>query len=123
VAVYVVLAFDDDQKAKEFVSQTLRTEEVTFGASTIQRWARAVVRGVYKKPTVFCQCDAATGRTRGKKYGWWVCRKCGKPAEGWAKGDCWYTALGTNLLPKSVSGEYRPPGWESPAEWSDLVEP
>jgi hypothetical protein len=37
--------------------------------------------GVYRKPTKFCECTDRTRAdiTTGKKYGWNVCRKCGKP--------------------------------------------
>jgi hypothetical protein len=71
VAKYVLLAFDNDEEADAF-SGMLTTE----GASM-------TVRGVFKKPTQFCACTDYNGKSvRGKKWGWWVHIKCGKPVEG-----------------------------------------
>lgn len=131
MAVYVMLAFDDDNEAKEFVKVNIDPRgQIAYGEDE-QVVQGATVRGVWKKPTLFCDPSDGHadghGRTqsrsfsRGKKYGWWVCVHCGKPRKQWAAGDAWYTALGTNLLPKELAPEYRPRGWESPEEWTDLL--
>lgn len=103
MAKYILLSFDNDKDAEEFV-QAMQKQD-TSGRPFIPEGV--AVRGVWKKPTQFCDC-ALRGRntkgrawTRGKKFGWWVCTVCHKPSQAWAKGDAWYTALGTNLLPKS----------------------
>lgn len=109
MAVYVLLAFDDDQVAKDFVLETYIMGEIT-------------VRAVYKKPVQFCKCNRTSGWTRGKRFGWWVCADCGKPGEAWGKGFVWYTALGTNLLPREICGEPpQPAGWDSPDAWTFLI--
>jgi hypothetical protein len=74
VTKLVVLEFLSDEEADTFV-----------GAQTTG------VVGVFKKPTQFCTCtrdgrraayDSAHNRfwlTKGQKYGWYVCKLCGKP--------------------------------------------
>jgi len=132
VAIYVLLAFDDDKEAKEFVKESLeRGYAITTDERTNATKRYFDVRGVWKKPTQFCNPSdghlksvgkTEAGWTRGKNYGWWICAVCMKPSRRWAEANLWYTALGTNLLPQSeVAPEYRPPGWESPAEWKDLL--
>lgn len=104
MAKYVLLAFDSDTEANEFVEAVQdRTSREEF-----------TVRGVWKKPTKFCECTSGNikqrGWTRGKKFGWWVCDRCHKPSKAWAQGDVWYNSLGTNLLPVSHEApEYRGP--------------
>jgi len=130
MAVYVLLTFDKDDDAKKFVKQTLEDGNVFDAGQEFcendERFS-ATVRGVWKKPTLFCTrekpgCRAKSrGYTRGRKYGWWVCTGCGKPATLWAQGNAWFTALGTNLIPQSqLAPEYRPPGWDSTAAWDFL---
>jgi hypothetical protein len=108
LAKYVLVAFDKDADAEEFVAEV----QGRGGVVTPPDVTPAIIRGVWKKPTKFCTgCTGRKGYTRGKKYGWWVCVSCGKPSQGWANGDHWMTALGTNLLPISeVAPEYRGPG-------------
>jgi hypothetical protein len=110
MAKYVLLAFDDDKKADEFLQKNfLGSEYVDYESAEV--WA--TLRAVFKKPTQFCQCTAIKHRgwTRGKKFGWWVCSQCKKPSRQWAHGDTWYAALGTNLLPISEEApENRGPG-------------
>lgn len=127
MAVYVLLTFDKDDDAKKFVGSVLEektafVQEGNFCENGFE--VPASVRGVWKKPTLFCECesrDKKRGFTRGKKYGWWVCVKCGKPSWRWAQGNAWFTALGTNLLPQSqVAPEYRPPGGDPKVLWSFL---
>jgi hypothetical protein len=113
MAKYVLLAFDDDKDADQAVQM--------IQASRCVRWGHGLslackVRGMWKKPTKFCEgggCSTSKKRpafTRGTKYGWWVCANCGRPSRAWAKGDAWYTALGTNLLPiTDETPEYRGP--------------
>jgi hypothetical protein len=127
MAVYVVLSFEDDEEAKEFVTDVLRSGGPSKAGVDI--WL-AKVRGVFKKPTKFC--DPSDGHragkkteqafTRGRRYGWWVCALCGKPTKAWSLGNKWYGPLGSNLLPTSlVAPERRPQGWKSSAEWEDLL--
>jgi hypothetical protein len=77
---------------------------------------KATVRGVWRKPTKFCEgagCTSGKGRpgfTRGRKYGWMVCANCKKPTRGWVNGDHWFSSLGVNLLP--ISDET--PDWRGP---------
>lgn len=133
MAKYVLLTFENDADADNFVEQFQggkvliptphpklegQYSVVSNGALTGRgdidgKPHDNYVRGVYKQPTQFhdslkCAAGKQVGFTRGTKYGWMVCTKCGKPTSGWAKGDCWYTALGRNLLPVSeIAPEYR----------------
>ena len=127
---YVLLSFDNDNDAKDFVKAQLKEDHTDTEGSPV--WAvpqldTAQVRGVYKKPTKFCHCatkDKARGWTRGKKYGWWVCSTCGLPSEYWSRGDMWETAVGTNLIPVEclAKPEWRNPTWKSDMMWTFLLE-
>jgi hypothetical protein len=130
MAVYVLLTFDNDGEAKEFVKDVLQEKGVIHGNHEDPAFTRTTVRGVWKKPTIFCTCvssDRKVGFTRGRKYGWWVHACCGKPSKLWAQGNAWCTALGVNLLPQSeIAPEYRPPGGEVVPLWqlpTELLNP
>lgn len=110
----VVVEFEDDQVAKDFVSDIVKG----YQGPSIK------VTAAYKKPTKFC--DPSDGHqkgkgtrsfTRGRKYGWWVCSVCGKPTKRWATGDIWHFSMGYNLLPPSVSELER--GIRSSVEWTE----
>ena len=119
MAVRVLLEFDDEDMARAFVQGCVRS------SSSSESMMR--VHGVYKKPTVFCECvggkKTSTAFTRGRKYGWWVCAQCAKPTKKWALGNAWYTTLGANLLPRDLRPyeEAMPLSLESPVVWSDVV--
>lgn len=111
MAKYVLLSFDDDKAADEFVQRF--TDDVQERATYQRIGIYAFVRAVYKKPTKFCECTGVKNRgfTRGKKFGWWVCAQCGKPTSAWAAGAHWFLALGKNLLPvDNRAPEYRGDG-------------
>lgn len=112
MAKYVLLAFDSDAEADEFAQRF--TDDVEERSQAIRVKPYAMVRGVWKKPTKFCDCTSGNikqrGWTRGKKFGWYVCDYCRKPSAAWARGDMWYNSLGVNLLPVSFEApEYRGP--------------
>lgn len=112
MAKYVLLEFGDDEEADEFCQRF--TEDVEERAKYQRVGIYAFVRAVYKKPTKFCECKGDMRKrafTRGRKYGWWVCTKCGKPTAAWGRGDHWFLALGRNLLPVDDGAtEYRGDG-------------
>jgi len=112
MAKYVLVAFDDDKDADKFVEFVHNVSSVIIGFAGDKEELDAAVRGVWKKPTKFCECTGGrAGFTRGRKYGWWVCATCKRPTEGWANGDHWQLSLGVNLLPISEAApEYRGPG-------------
>lgn len=110
MAVYVLLSFDDDGDAKAFIENIIKNVSV---------------RGVFKQPTKFCECqNNSLGFTRGAKYGWWVCARCGYPSRGWANGSgAWYSALGINLLPNEcIKPEWRHPTYSPKYMW-DFLKP
>jgi hypothetical protein len=73
MARYVLLEFDDDNDAEAFA------EMVKHGAP--EATMRAV--GMYKKPTMFCECPNPGDKSvLGKKYNWWVHKDCGRPKAG-----------------------------------------
>ena len=114
MAKYVLLAFDSDAEADEFVAAVSRFDIKQQNTEGFIDTVKATVRGIWKKPTKFCECTSGNikqrGWTRGKKFGWWVCDKCYKPSPAWARGDLWYNSLGVNLLPVSFEApEYRGP--------------
>jgi len=120
MARYVLLAFDDDKEAEAYAKMVQEDGHVIiFHDHDIDfDLASVIVRGMWKKPTMFCDCTDKRkpphGWTRGQKWGWWVCTKCSRPSVGWARGDVWYTALGKNILPISNDApEYRGPGHKS----------
>lgn len=129
VAKFVLLSFDDDDDANMFVMNLQAVGylmSVDTRTGTRKFWA--TVRGVWKRPTKFCECSRSGPYTRGKKYGWWVhaAKGCGRPTREWATGDHWQQALGVNLLPISEDApEYRGPsqlshpGYQPKANWCD----
>lgn len=125
MAVYVLLAFNDDAQAKTFVEDILTYPNDAILTPAQENDVRATVEGVYQKPTKYCECDRhAKGFTRGKNYGWWVCAQCGKPTPLWSRGDMWYTAIGSDLLPNELhtNGKKATPiGWDSPKAWTFLL--
>lgn len=125
----VVVEFDDDGDAKEFVRLALEEAGVK-GDMNSEYWTDgvkilgAIISAVYKKPSKFCTPDdghlkgkGSRSFTRGRKYGWWVCAVCGKPTKKWARGDIWHFSMGYNLLPPSVSDLDR--GVRSTVEWTE----
>lgn len=119
MARYVLLSFDNDQEADEFVAAFQRPGGAFYmgadGHFHQTDEEGTFVRAMYQKPTKFCDCGTATGLpfarkssyTRSLKYGWMVHTQCKKPTTNWASGEGWYAALGTNLLP--ITG--RAPEW------------
>jgi hypothetical protein len=129
MAVYVMLTFDNDDEAHKYVKDVLQSKSVTIATKSLDPDVEeipALVRGVWKKPTIFCTCDSndrKVGFTRGKKFGWWVHAKCGKPSKLWGQGNAWHPALGRNLLPQSeLAPEYRSPENPQDPRWADLEE-
>lgn len=134
MTVRVVLEFEDEENAKEFVGNTITTggvvgEEVSNYVEDGNNFYVAKLIGVFKKPTKYCDpmdghrgSKTSAGWTRGKKYGWWVCAKCGKPTERWASGSLWPFSLGFNLLPKSIAPWAQAEGgWQSGvATWKEF---
>jgi len=124
MARYVVLSFDDDTTADEFVAAVQENGILghVSNESGFMKHFAPVVRAMFQRPTKFCDCASrggnikARGFTRGKKYGWWVCNACKKPTVGWAQGQEWFRFLGRNLLPVSPQApEYRGDGtWGAP---------
>lgn len=109
MARYVLLAFDNNKEADEFINAVGIEGGIFFvGADTHFKNInpeKTFVRGLWARPTQFCECGGSgkmrQGYARGAKFGWWVHNACGKPTKGWANGDHYYPALGKNLLPVS----------------------
>jgi hypothetical protein len=127
VTVRVVLEFENEALAKQFVKAALEDDIY----ASLGEWLedatrlRTFVIGVFKKPTKYCDPGdghrgkkTSGGWTRGKKYGWWVCGICGKPTERWANGSLWPYSLGFNLLPERVAKWARGPK-TGVAEWTE----
>lgn len=113
--MYVLVAFDSDEHAKEWIKvqqiyierrKNLTEDEAHafFGRDPIYD-----VVAMYKKPTLFCNVldgnhnanRRVIGFTKGQKYGWWVCAACHKPREMYVQGSVDNSSFGFNLLPKN----------------------
>jgi hypothetical protein len=87
MAKYVLLHFEDDDEADEFVQRF--TDDVEERSRYMRVGIYADVRSVYKAPTKFCSHGGASGPfTKGRKFGWWVhaVAGCMKPTTGWVTG-------------------------------------
>lgn len=130
MARYVLLEFDDNAQAKAFVAKVngdYHVVEMGEGTKPLIR-----VRGVWGKPTLFCECTKMRAPYRGMrpfrhapKSGWWVCAQCGRPTKAWAKGNHWASALGRNLLPGNKDHNPHQTAWglldESDASGANIV--
>lgn len=126
MARYVLVAFDKDSDADEFVAAVERPggffflgRDGHFRTTNIPddpTQGQTFVRGMWQKPTKFCECQPSgkkqeRGYTRSKKYAWWVHADCGKPTALWARGEHFFYSLGKNLLPVSANApEWRGEG-------------
>jgi hypothetical protein len=81
MAKYVLVAFDNDKEADNFVEM--------LGFSWNSPTATVHVKGVWKKPTLFCECPNPDYKSvRGLSHGWRVHKACGKPRRGlWQSPD------------------------------------
>lgn len=78
MARYVVVEFDDNAQADEFVRRVNSNPDRKFR-----------VPWVFAKPTKYCECPSTGTRSsdpirvvRGDKWGWWVCSKCHRAMGG-----------------------------------------
>jgi hypothetical protein len=117
MARYVLIAFDDNNAAEEFVAALPVQGGVFFmGSDTHFKNVdpeKTFVRGIWEKPTKMCECPPGPKRTygRGKRTGWYICSDCGKTHPAWAAGDHLYQSLGVNMLPPSaLAPEWRGKG-------------
>lgn len=106
MAKFVVIRFQSDADADAYVE--------------FDRNSLTEVVGVYKAPTIFCDCvPSQTGQkraqafayTRGTKYGWWVHTQCSKPSKPWGGSHQAIISQGVNLLPTKVVDDPGPLGY------------
>lgn len=95
MARYLVLSFDPNDDAEEFVRDWARhKDEEGFAPFKTPdgRVVEAEVVGLYAQPTQYCekgmpQAHGAgykmAGWARGQKFGWWICGVCKKPSKLW----------------------------------------
>lgn len=118
MAVYVLMAFDSDEHAKNWIKvQQIyidRRDKLTDEEAPTDT-AHYEVVAAYKKPTIFCDVldgnhsrnRRVIGFTKGTKWGWWVCALCSKPREMYVQGIRDNNPFGKNilhlLLPKEIS--------------------
>jgi hypothetical protein len=90
MAKLVVLRFEDDAEADEFCNSKILYEEPYYHPVEA---TSVTVEGVYKTPTLFCECtDGGKAWARGSTRGWWVHALtppdksgCGKPSPSWGE--------------------------------------
>lgn len=101
MARYVVLSFEDDNEAEEFVKDAMQLDDhPTFSMAVTAidpggNYEKAFdfkVEAMMQKPTKFCgtpggcrEGKRVVGFQRGKNHGWWICSVCGKPTQTWAQ--------------------------------------
>lgn len=83
MARYILLEVDDNGEADELVKAVGVAGAVFFmgedGHFKNADPSNVSVRAVFGKPTKFCDCTPNSQQARGKKWGWMVHTKCGKP--------------------------------------------
>lgn len=88
MARHIVISFDDNDDAEQFI-EALKVDGAVFFQDSSQHFKNVdpmtcTVIGVYAKPTQFCQCTYADDMptARSKNYGWYVHTVCKKPIPG-----------------------------------------
>lgn len=87
MARYVVVEFDDNAAAEEFIQQVAEGNQKARKMNL--PWTKRIA-GVFVKPGRTCTCwnkerinygdkNEQHGIARGEKFGWWVCTNCNKP--------------------------------------------
>jgi len=81
MASLVVVRFGDDAAARRFAAFVNRGGvAVGDGEWVVDTYAE----GLYRTPTMFCDCDVAKrGWSWEDHHGWVVHPGCGKPSDGW----------------------------------------
>jgi hypothetical protein len=105
---YVLVHFDDNEKAKSFVERVNGDYIAVAGSNR-----GFFVRAVWAVPTKYCECTRGRDKmwpfTRGLRSGWWLHADCGRPTKAWATGVGWFAAIGRNILPGNT--DLVPEGW------------
>jgi hypothetical protein len=132
MAKYVLVAFDDDEMADDF-TKALSVQGGVFYVKSdghMNNVDNAKPRGLWKKPTKFCECPPSPNRryARSKKFGWYICVTCNFCHKGWAKGEHFFPSFGVNQLPVSEDApEWRGTGvaghtWDEGAKnWIHVI--
>lgn len=88
MARYILLEVDDNKDA-DAIHRSVEQGTLFFSRNKDDGtgeygYAQGVrVRGVFAKPTTFCECpNPGDKSSRGKKWGWWIHVECGKPEKG-----------------------------------------
>jgi hypothetical protein len=87
MARYVVLEFDDNNDAQQFIER-VNAENAENRRDRLSFRRRVVA--IFVKPGTTCYCwdwqhtnygdkNREHGIARGEKFGWWVCTRCKKP--------------------------------------------
>lgn len=103
MAKYVLLSFDNDEDADILLRDAQEYPDGRLLTPVQENDLPFKIVAVFKKPTQFCQCTPEERRgtvgTRGRKYGWYVCGRCKKPA-----------ANGSQVIYNLLEGDI--PAWE-----------
>jgi hypothetical protein len=84
MARLVVLRFENDQDADDFLESTFYARDEIEGYRRIPLRGSAVM--MVQTPTKFCECVfRGDGFRRGEKRGWWIHVGCGKPTVMWGE--------------------------------------
>lgn len=95
MARLVVLRFEDDEDAEDFIDKVNKTSRVDF-----DYYQCPTVEGMFKVPTIFHGGHQSSGWRKSDKHGWWICRDCGAPSVGWGSNIRAVIASGNDLLEK-----------------------
>lgn len=113
---YVLVRFEDNDKAKKFVEKVNR-----YWGFNPDNERDFSVRAVWAIPTKYCECTRSSNKmwsfSRGLKSGWWLHTDCGRPTRAWATGVHWFGMIGRNILP--YNNDPVPQGWGLPNPATD----
>lgn len=93
MARYVLIEFDDNNDAETFVKAveevqgilvTTQHPKIPDQYGVVKPSHDYRIRGLYAKPTRFCECSDVlfNERRKGAKLGWYVHPTCGRPVRG-----------------------------------------
>jgi hypothetical protein len=120
MARVIVLSIESNSDAESFARWMLDKDKEGYDEDMPVVPPQAKIEAMIARPTVFCRgphrvpgkLKSQMGWTRTKRFGWWVCSVCKKPAPTVVR-DFIKNMLGgyNNLLPELEGGEPQEPQW------------
>jgi hypothetical protein len=87
MARYLVIEIEDNEVAGDLAQSIVDGGEIFFyrraGNEYTVGTTPAKVRGIFGKPSTFCECVTPAPQVKGGKLGWFVCPTCKRARRGW----------------------------------------